>query len=41
MNDDEMALGADPVLFRNRCLADAFVEFVEDVALEQLSGPVR
>jgi hyaluronoglucosaminidase len=37
MEDDEMALGSDPALYRNRCLADAFVEFVEDVALDRLS----
>jgi hypothetical protein len=37
MEEDQMALGSDPVLFRDRCLADAFVDFVEDVALERLA----
>jgi len=37
MQEDEMAFGADPALFRDSCLADAFVEFVEDIALERLT----
>jgi hyaluronoglucosaminidase len=37
MEDEEMALGSDPALYRNRCLADAFVEYVEDLALIQLT----
>jgi hyaluronoglucosaminidase len=41
MKDDEMALGSDPALFRDRCLADAFVEFFEDVALERLTVQKR
>jgi hypothetical protein len=41
MEEDEMALGADPVLFRDRCLADAFVEFVENVGLERLTTQRR
>jgi hyaluronoglucosaminidase len=37
MDEDAMALGPDPTLFRHRCLADAFVEFVEDLALQRLA----
>ena len=37
MEDDQMAFGSDPALFRDSCLADAFVDFVEDVALERLT----
>jgi hyaluronoglucosaminidase len=38
MGEDAMGLGPDPALFRNRCLSDAFVELVEDVALRVLAG---
>ena len=41
MQEDAMALGPDPVLFRHSCLADAFVDFVEDVALERLAARGR
>jgi hypothetical protein len=37
MHEDEMTFGSDPALFRDSCLADAFVEFVEDIALERLT----
>jgi hypothetical protein len=40
MEDQEMALGSDPALYRNRCLADAFVEYVEDLALIELTRPI-
>lgn len=33
MREDEMSLGADPALIRNRNLVDELVEFVEDLAL--------
>jgi hyaluronoglucosaminidase len=38
MGDDTMMLGPDPALFRNRCLADAFILFAEEVALSRLKG---
>jgi hyaluronoglucosaminidase len=41
MQEDEMAFGSDPALFRDSCLADAFVEFVEDIALERLTSQRR
>ena len=33
MNEDEAGFGADPALFRDRCLADEIVRFAEDQAL--------
>ena len=36
MRDDEMALAGDPTLLRDRCLADAFVDFAEELALSRL-----
>jgi hypothetical protein len=41
MEEDAMAFGSDPVLFRDFCLADAFVDFAEDVALERLTARKR
>ncbi len=39
MGDDTMALGEDPAVFRDRCLADQFVELFEEVATERLRSP--
>lgn len=36
MRDDEMALADDPSLLRDRCLADAFVDLAEELALSRL-----
>jgi hyaluronoglucosaminidase len=36
MGEEAMGLGSDPCLFRDRCLADAFVELVEDLAVARL-----
>jgi len=36
MHDDAAGFGADPVLFRDRCLADEIVRFAEGQALLQL-----
>ncbi len=35
MRDDAMGFGADPVLYTDACLADAFVALVERIALER------
>jgi hypothetical protein len=39
MRDDEMALGPDPALMRDRNLTDELVEFVEDLAIWLLTRP--
>ncbi len=38
MHDDGAGFGADPVLFRHRCLADEVVEWVESHVLAALGG---
>lgn len=38
MRDDQMSLGAEPALFRDRCLADDIIVLVEDLALFMVAG---
>lgn len=38
MLEDGMGLGSDPALLRGRCLADAYVELAEDLALERIGS---
>lgn len=37
MFEDEMRLGPDPALYRDRCLSDAFVALAEELALARLA----
>ena len=41
MREDEMSLGRDPALIRERCLVDEVVEFVEDLAIWLLTRTDR